>query len=101
LALWALWTQRLHRSTEEFWFLTPREIEACIQAFLDSEKSHNVRAGTIAASIYNVQRSKSTDPSLTWEDFFGEPKPLAPQTADMIGASFDMYTALIQARKGS
>ncbi len=71
LELWASWTTVLHRSPEEFWELTPREVSACFAAFRSHEQSQNARAGLIASAIYNCNlRTKKSDKVWTWRDFF-------------------------------
>lgn len=61
-----------------------------------------MHAGTIAAALYNVQRAKSSDPVLNWEDFFPNTITLEKQQ-DAAAAKEDLakqdraFVALVQA----
>ncbi len=58
-----------------------------------------MRAGTIAASIFNAKRTKKSDPLLSWTDFY---KPLNEKpriaTAQKISATLDSFAAFAKAR---
>lgn len=55
---------------EEFWSLSPRETDAVLEAFFDREDVVNQRFGTVAATVWNAQRSNKKAKVLTWKDFF-------------------------------
>jgi len=95
--LWAFWTQILGRSSDEFWELTPREIQACSEAWARVERAQNIRAGTIAASVYNVHQGRGKKP-LKWSDFFTdtEAKPKQPQSAEAILAGFEAASKTLE-----
>lgn len=69
-----LWTTRLHRSSEEFWSLTYREIFACVDDYfeqqVDEQQIWNIRFGLVCATIRNVQRTTARDKFWQWTDFF-------------------------------
>lgn len=94
-----MWTQRMGRSDSEFWDLTPREIDACQMAWLEGETAWSIRFGTVAASLYNAQRTKEDQKVFKWTDFFQNPIPTKPQTPEQIAAAFDALTAIIEEQK--
>lgn len=59
-------------SSEEFGRLTPRLFAALLDRKQESERAQNLRAGLIAASIYNANPyRKQGSPAIKPEDFFG------------------------------
>lgn len=76
-------------------------MDACIKAWEDGETAQNVRAGTVAAEIRNVHRSKTTDKVWTWTDFFLDPnqKPKQVQPDEEIMAGFEAINDVMQAEK--
>ena len=94
-----MWTTRLHRPSKEFWKLTPREIDACLRAYEDGERSQNMRFGTVAAAVLNSVRRDKRAKVWQWSDFFNDTKKAVAKTAEQIGASLDMLTALIKANR--
>jgi hypothetical protein len=83
-----------------FWELTPREIQACFDAWRADQERWNVRAGTIAAAIFNVKRTKRRDPVLKWSDFF-QPLRHRPRiaSAEEINAKLSGFAALGAAKR--
>lgn len=45
-------------SNELFWTLTPREVEEILKRRGEEERSRNLRAGLVAATIINVHKKK-------------------------------------------
>lgn len=66
--------------------LTPAEIAITIagKAARDRQQQQmeNVRAGTVAAAIYNSLRQKRTDRVWTWKDIFPDTTPKQPQSPE-------------------
>lgn len=61
---------------ELYWELSPREIHGCIVEYGRMQDVENHRAGTICATLRNVQRAKESDKVWQWSDFFN---PLVAQ----------------------
>lgn len=70
--------------------LTPVELHVMIAGEVEKrkqeDKAKNIRAGIIAAAIYEVNRNpKKRKKPYTWEDFFPEkPQPKPKQTPEQI-----------------
>lgn len=46
----------------------------------------------VAASLYNVQRTKRSDPMLSWLDFFPDHRPVRePQTEEQMLGAMDLW----------
>lgn len=104
LNLWAVWTQRLGRSTEDFWALTPREVSACIHQYRDAESIQNYRHGIIAAMVLNVHRSKESPRIWAWTDFFPSdelPAAAKPRSARLVELEFERVSQILEKNKNS
>lgn len=55
---------------EVFWTLAPPEIYAAIEAYNERERRADMRAGLVAATLVNVNRSSSSQALVRPEDFF-------------------------------
>jgi hypothetical protein len=59
----------------------------------------NIRFGTVAAAMLNTTRKDKRSKVWQWTDFFKDTKATVAKTAEQIGASLDMLTALIRANR--
>lgn len=66
--------------------MTPNEISKYILGQAEKEKKENIRAGTIAAAIYEIKRDrKKRNKPYTWKDFFPDIETESKtQTSDQI-----------------
>lgn len=97
LATWALWTTTLGRDSEEFWFLTPREVAACFRAYRQEQDVQNMRFGGVMAAIFNAQRSKQTQKVWSWTDFYrSDAKPKKIQTAEEAERAMMIWQAMVK-----
>ncbi|GAJ02312.1 unnamed protein product, partial [marine sediment metagenome] len=60
LALWAFGRLDLNLAIEEFWGLTPRQLEVLQERQTEREEEMDYRASLIAAVVMNVNRTKRT-----------------------------------------
>lgn len=61
----------MKRPSDEFWELSYREINACMQDFKAERDEEFLRAGTIAAMVMNATRTSREQKIWTSADFFG------------------------------
>jgi hypothetical protein len=71
-----------------FWRSTPAEVGALLEAIAERdaarERAANLRAGLVAAAVYNVHRRKGAQP-IRPEDFLREePKVLTPEEMEQM-----------------
>lgn len=77
--MWAFWTQRLKRPSDEFWALTTREVIACIDQYLDERDETRMLFGTIAAMHLTVAAKGKQ--SFSWKDIFRAREASQQQTS--------------------
>ncbi len=90
-----LWSHALVAgiSNDLFWELTVREIEVVLNRREEEERRENLRAGLIAAAIYNVHRKRGT-PAFHPRDFIRErPRPQDYMSKEQARAFLDGWAA--------
>jgi hypothetical protein len=88
--VWAIAIGDLGLSDEFFWSLSPNLFARLHERYRERLKHEDYRAGMIAATLVNVQRSKDSDKFWTPADFFPDVFAPAPERTD--DQSFELRT---------
>jgi hypothetical protein len=88
--VWAIAIGDLGLSDEFFWSLSPNLFARLHERYRERLKLEDYRAGMIAATLVNVQRSKDSDKFWTAADFFpGLAAPVPERNGDQ---NFELHT---------
>ena len=80
-------------SDDEFWSLTPRELEALRSRRMDMERIKNYRAG-LQPSVYINSKRKKGAKAITPLEFFGQELPQRIAPADEIAQKLDIIKGI-------
>lgn len=97
--MWSFARQTLGLDSEEFWGLTPREFAALTERYQEQQELLNYRAGIAPAAVYNVNRSKRTDPLIDPFVFFGGRKQIESNIERQHRLNMDSWAMLLKPAK--